>query len=53
MEVLKTKPENVELIITGRNAPKELIEAAHLVSEVRDIKHYYKIGVEARAGIEE
>jgi cob(I)alamin adenosyltransferase len=38
--------------ITGRRAPKELIEIADLVSEVKEIKHYYKRGVKARNGIE-
>ncbi|MDR2400243.1 MAG: cob(I)yrinic acid a,c-diamide adenosyltransferase [Deferribacteraceae bacterium] len=51
--ILKSKPEHVEIIITGRNAPPELVELAHLVSEVNEVKHYYKIGVGARAGIEE
>ncbi|MDR2105064.1 MAG: cob(I)yrinic acid a,c-diamide adenosyltransferase [Deferribacteraceae bacterium] len=53
IELLKTKPEHVEIIITGRDAPQELIDIAHLVSEVREVKHYYKIGVQARAGVEE
>jgi cob(I)alamin adenosyltransferase len=53
VEILKNKPEHVEIIITGRNAPQELVELAHLVSEVKEVKHYYKIGVPARVGIEE
>jgi cob(I)alamin adenosyltransferase len=53
LDLLKSKPEQVEIIITGRNAPPELIEIAHLVTEMKEIKHYYKIGVDARVGIEE
>jgi len=52
LEVLKQKPEETEIIITGRRAPPELIEAADLVTEMLEIKHYYNNGVEARAGIE-
>jgi len=46
------KPAAVELVITGRRAPDELIEAADLVTEMRPLKHYYDAGVQARAGIE-
>ncbi|MGI6548131.1 MAG: cob(I)yrinic acid a,c-diamide adenosyltransferase [Bacillota bacterium] len=49
---IKDKPEHVELIFTGRNAPSEVVQAAHLVSEVLQIKHYYHEGVEARWGLE-
>lgn len=42
----------VELVLTGRNAAPEVIEAADLVTEMREIKHYYKAGVTARIGIE-
>ena len=52
IELLKRKPENVEVIITGRNAPDELIEIADLVTEMKEIKHYYTKGVQARKGIE-
>ena len=46
------KPQNVEVIITGRRAPQEIIEIADLVTEMREIKHPYQKGVEARIGIE-
>jgi len=46
------KPESVELIITGRYAPEAIIERADLVTEMREIKHYYTQGLEARTGIE-
>ncbi len=52
IEIIKTKPENIELIITGRYADEQIIEAADLVTEMKEIKHYYKKGVEAREGIE-
>lgn len=52
IEVLKQKPENMEIVITGRYADPELIEFADLVTEMKEIKHYYTKGVEARLGIE-
>jgi cob(I)alamin adenosyltransferase len=52
VELLKIKPDNMEIIITGRNAPKEIIEVADLVTEMKEIKHYFRIGVSAREGIE-
>jgi len=50
--IIDAKYESTELIITGRNAPEELIERADLVTEMREIKHYYTQGVMARQGIE-
>lgn len=50
--VLDMKPENVEIVLTGRGAPDELKERADLVTEMREVKHYYAIGVDAREGIE-
>lgn len=52
IELLKRKPEQTEIIITGRNAPDELIEFADLVTEMKEIKHYYTQGIQARIGIE-
>ena len=52
LELVRSKPEDVELIFTGRYAPQELIEAADLVTEMREVKHYYQKGVRARDGIE-
>lgn len=49
---LHTIPDDMEIILTGRNAPPEIIEIAHLVSEVKKIKHTYEIGIESRRGIE-
>ena len=52
VEFIKQKPENVELILTGRYCPEELIELADLVTEMNEIKHYYQKGVISRKGIE-
>jgi cob(I)alamin adenosyltransferase len=50
--LLKIKPEQTEIIITGRYAPDELIRFADLVTEMKEIKHYYNQGIQARIGIE-
>jgi len=52
LELINCKPEKTELVLTGRNAHERVIEAADLVTEMREIKHYYKAGVPARTGIE-
>jgi len=52
LEIMAEKPKNVELILTGRNAPPEIIELANLVTEMKMIKHYFYQGVEVREGIE-
>lgn len=52
LDVLEKRPEDMEIVITGRNAPDKLIEEADLVTEMKKIKHYYDEGVEAREGIE-
>ncbi len=52
LEVLKNKPQDTEIVLTGRNAKPEIIEIAHLVSEINPIKHYWDTGVVARKGIE-
>ena len=52
LELVRAKPANIELIITGRYAAAEIIEAADLVSEMTEVKHYYTNGVFARDGIE-
>jgi len=50
--LIENKPETTELILTGRNAPDELIEMADLVTEMKEVKHYFQKGVMARKGIE-
>jgi cob(I)alamin adenosyltransferase len=52
LELISSKPENIELIFTGRGADPKIIEVADLVTEMTEIKHYYKAGVNARIGIE-
>ncbi len=52
LEILDNKPTHVEVICTGRNAPEALIDRADLVTEMKEIKHYYTQGVPARKGIE-
>ncbi|MBN2363051.1 cob(I)yrinic acid a,c-diamide adenosyltransferase [candidate division WOR-3 bacterium] len=50
--LIENKPENTELLFTGRYAPGEFIEKAHLVTVMEEVKHYFRDGVEARTGIE-
>jgi cob(I)alamin adenosyltransferase len=52
LDFLEQKPEDIEIIITGRNAPQEIIDKADLVTEMREVKHPYQKGVQARIGIE-
>ena len=52
LDVLKNKPEEMEIVLTGRNANPKIIEIAHLVSEIKPIKHYWDKGIRARKGIE-
>jgi len=49
---LKNKPENLHVVVTGRNAKEELIEIADLVTEMTQIKHPFRSGVKAQLGIE-
>jgi cob(I)alamin adenosyltransferase len=46
------KRGSTEIVLTGRDAPEEIIECAHLVTEMKEIKHYYNEGTPARRGIE-
>lgn len=52
LDFIACKPVGVELILTGRYAPESLLEKADLITEMREIKHYYNRGVNARKGIE-
>ncbi|MFU0824672.1 cob(I)yrinic acid a,c-diamide adenosyltransferase [Clostridium sp.] len=52
INILNKRNEKIEVVITGRYAPQELIDMADLVTEMKEIKHYYTQGVEAREGIE-
>jgi cob(I)alamin adenosyltransferase len=52
LALMKNKPKSVELVLTGRWARPEVIRRADLVTEMKEIKHYYKKGIESRVGIE-
>jgi len=52
LDLIKNKPDKMEIILTGRDVPQEIIDRADLVTEMREIKHYFKAGVAARKGIE-
>ncbi len=52
LEAIEARHSNTEVVITGRYAPQALIDAADLVTEMKEIKHYYTQGIEARKGIE-
>jgi cob(I)alamin adenosyltransferase len=52
LQLLKEKPESLELVLTGRYAPPEIIQQADVVSEILEIKHPYQKGVISRKGID-
>lgn len=52
IETLKKRAPHVEVIITGRYAEDKIIELAHLVTEMKEVKHYYTQGIESRPGID-
>jgi cob(I)alamin adenosyltransferase len=52
LDLLDIKPDSVELVLTGRNAPQSLIDRADLVTEMKEIKHPFTQGIQARQGIE-
>ncbi len=52
LELLNLKPNNLELVLTGRGATKRIIEKADLVSEIKKLKHPYDSGIKGRKGIE-
>jgi cob(I)alamin adenosyltransferase len=52
MAELKAKPRDLHIVVTGRNAPAELVEAADLVTEMTLVKHPFRAGVKAQPGIE-
>jgi len=52
LELIKNKPKHVELVLTGRYAPNEIIEVADLVTEMKEVKHPFNKGFQARKGIE-
>ena len=52
IKIIKNRPKTQEIVLTGRKAPRRIIELADLVTEMKEIKHYFSKGVKARAGIE-
>ena len=52
LETLRNKPENLHVVVTGRNAKEPLIEIADLVTEMTQVKHPFRSGVKAQVGIE-
>lgn len=52
VEMLVTKPERLSIIVTGRNAPPELVELADTVSDIKVVKHAYQQGIKAQKGVE-
>ncbi len=52
LELIDQRPAGVELVFTGRRADEAILERADLVTEMREVKHYYTQGVPARKGIE-
>ncbi len=52
VKVLQSKPDEMEIVLTGRNAHPKIVEIAHLVSRIEPVKHYWDKGVHARKGIE-
>jgi len=52
LKLIDEKPPHVELVFTGRSAPAELIARADLVTEMKEVKHYFNNGIKARPGIE-
>ena len=52
LDALRDRPPTLHVIITGRNAPPGLVEFADLVTEMREIKHPFKRGIQAQPGIE-
>jgi len=52
ISLIKRTPGKTELILTGRNAHQRILSLADLVSEIKEVKHYFKKGIKARKGIE-
>ena len=52
LSLISARPDNVELVLTGRSADPRVIEAADLVTEMVEVKHYFHAGMQGRTGIE-
>ncbi|MBS3982376.1 MAG: cob(I)yrinic acid a,c-diamide adenosyltransferase, partial [Dethiobacter sp.] len=52
LQLLSERPPHVDVVLTGRSAPQEIVDAADMVSEVNEIKHHFSAGTKARKGME-
>jgi cob(I)alamin adenosyltransferase len=52
LSLIKDTPRDIELVLTGRYAHPKILKAADLISEIKEVRHYYKKGITARKGIE-
>jgi len=52
IKIIKEKPSDVDLVLTGRNVKEEIVELADLVTEMKEIKHPFKSGIKAKKGID-
>ncbi len=52
LHLIDIKPDDIELVMTGRDVPESIMARANLVTEMKDLKHYFNEGVPARRGIE-
>lgn len=52
LKLLQERPKDVDIVLTGRDAPPELISAADLVTDMHEVKHYFKQGIRARKGLD-
>ena len=52
LDLIKTKPSELNLVLTGNHVKSEIIEEADLVTEMREIKHPFKSGIKAKKGID-
>ncbi|MEW6082174.1 MAG: cob(I)yrinic acid a,c-diamide adenosyltransferase [Bacillota bacterium] len=52
LDLLAGRPQDMDVVLTGRGAPRALMDQAHMVSDVQEVKHHYRTGVQAQAGVE-
>ena len=52
IEIIKSKPDDLNLVLTGNYARPEIIEMADLVTEMKEIKHPFQSGIKAKKGID-
>ena len=52
LDLIKSKPNNVNLVLTGNYAKPEIIEVADLVTEMKEVKHPFQLGIKAKKGID-